>query len=132
MPSKYDKFKLEENLWNIPCATCGAERLYKVRDHLWRAVNKNKDCRACCNTKHRTKPKNKNLPYTKGKLLTWGKKVKERDCCCQKCGATENLEAHHLFNKALMPELALCLENGIALCSTCHRELHSIIGKARA
>ena len=127
--SVYNDYKIAESKWNLPCPKCGADRIYDSYKHLKR--NSKKTCRRCSQLGKRY-PKNKELPFTKGALTTWAKQIKKRDCCCQKCGATENLEAHHLFNKALMPELGLCLGNGIALCNPCHRELHSIIGKPRA
>lgn len=130
--SVYDCYKLEEGKWNVPCFTCGAERFYTEYTHVGRAVRKHRDCKSCSNSKHRTKPENINLPYTRGKLLFWARQVKERDGCCQMCGSTENLEAHHLVPKALIPDYALVLGNGIALCNSCHKDIHKEIGKPRS
>ena len=67
--------------------------------------------------------------FYRGRLRTWARRVIKRDCCCQKCKSTEDLHAHHLLPKALLPDLAYELGNGIALCSSCHYELHQMIGK---
>jgi len=57
-------------------------------------------------------------------LKTWGRKVKQRDGHCYICLSTEKLEAHHILHKASFPDLANDLENGVALCHTCHIDLH--------
>lgn len=54
----------------------------------------------------------------------WKRKVKERDKCCQICGATENLVAHHIKSYRYYPELRYDLSNGITLCGDCHKEQH--------
>ena len=54
----------------------------------------------------------------------WKKKVKERDKCCQKCGSTKNLVAHHIKSYKYYPELRTNLSNGITLCDKCHKEEH--------
>jgi len=59
--------------------------------------------------------------------VAWAKRVKERDGCCQKCSSTEDLHAHHLIPKALMPQNAYVVANGITLCKDCHIELHKIL-----
>jgi hypothetical protein len=37
------------------------------------------------------------------------------------CGTVENLEAHHIVPKAVRPDLCAVLENGLTLCTGCHR-----------
>lgn len=55
----------------------------------------------------------------------WAQLVKERDgFTCQKCGDTEDVQAHHIEPVALRPDLADDLDNGITLCTSCHREIH--------
>ena len=39
---------------------------------------------------------------------------------CRKCGATENLAAHHITDRSKMPNGGYCRENGITLCEPCH------------
>ncbi len=63
----------------------------------------------------------------KGRLQMWSVRIRERDGCCQKCGTTDDLHAHHIIPKKLMPNLALVDANGVALCHTCHWELHRIL-----
>jgi len=57
----------------------------------------------------------------------WVRAVKERDKCCQHCGATDDLHAHHIFPRRSHPEQQYNVHNGITLCQTCHFDLHSII-----
>lgn len=57
----------------------------------------------------------------------WAKTVKQLDDNrCVHCGRTERLEAHHIIPKALDPDEANNLENGITLCFWCHRSAHGI------
>jgi len=60
--------------------------------------------------------------YKQNDLRKWRVQVLKRDDHeCQMCGATERLEAHHIRPKALYPDLALQVTNGVALCFVCHR-----------
>ena len=43
---------------------------------------------------------------------------------CAYCGSTEKLEAHHIQKRTTHPELSCDLENGIALCHSCHHKAH--------
>ena len=55
----------------------------------------------------------------------WRESVMERDgYVCQECGATEDLEAHHIKSFAEYPELRYDIDNGITLCHKCHNMLH--------
>ena len=55
----------------------------------------------------------------------WAQLVKERDgFTCQKCGDTGVVQAHHIEPVSLRPDLADDLDNGITLCTSCHREVH--------
>lgn len=54
----------------------------------------------------------------------WRKQVIERDGVCQRCGGNEKLEAHHIKDFALYPFERLELNNGIALCEKCHKQVH--------
>lgn len=58
-------------------------------------------------------------------LTKWSNAVKNRDDNkCVECSSYENLEAHHIREKAVHPELALKLWNGITLCQSCHGRIH--------
>jgi hypothetical protein len=58
-------------------------------------------------------------------LKQWSKKVKTRDNHqCQHCGSVNDLHAHHVKRKAMFPDLALEITNGITLCSLCHAQEH--------
>ena len=54
----------------------------------------------------------------------WKREVKRRDGdACRACGETINLHVHHIKPRSIYPELALELDNGIALCGNCHARL---------
>ena len=129
--------------WFIICPNCNREVKY-TSNRIWnREKRKNrKYCSSCRKewfiknhpTRGKGLPKLQGEEYKKFKidLMNWSRKVKDNcNWTCQKCGSRENLHSHHLIPKALMPEYTLCLANGIALCSPCHKELHKIIGKPR-
>jgi hypothetical protein len=60
----------------------------------------------------------------------WIMAVYERDnYTCKKCGEYGgNLNAHHIEGYADNKELRIELNNGITLCSKCHKKFHSIYG----
>ena len=58
----------------------------------------------------------------------WRKAVYERDnYICRGCGYGKGgiLEAHHILTRAKFPHLIFNIDNGVTLCTTCHRFLHS-------
>lgn len=61
----------------------------------------------------------------------WRKAVFERDCyTCQICGKRGGtLNAHHIKRYRNSIEDRTRLENGITLCTSCHREIHHREGK---
>ncbi len=58
----------------------------------------------------------------------WRKKVIDRDSVCQCCGGEKHLEAHHIFGYKNNPHLRLDVNNGITLCTFCHKKYHSYYG----
>lgn len=54
----------------------------------------------------------------------WRLAVILRDKKCVRCGAIENLQAHHLKSWKHNPELRYDTENGVALCPLCHHAQH--------
>lgn len=63
----------------------------------------------------------------------WRKDVFERDkykcvCCGTNTTRKNRLVAHHILNHYKYPELRIEVNNGITLCSQCHREFHKIYG----
>lgn len=65
-------------------------------------------------------------------LLEWRNEVYERDnYTCQCCGDSKggNLNAHHINAYNWDKEHRVDINNGICICSECHKEFHSIYGK---
>ncbi|WP_098408524.1 HNH endonuclease [Bacillus sp. CX-1] len=63
--------------------------------------------------------------------LKWRADVYERDSyTCQCCGDSKfgNLVAHHVLNYSEHPDLQTDLNNGITLCSVCHKAFHDKYG----
>jgi len=59
----------------------------------------------------------------------WGALVLERDdYTCQRCGTTENLEAHHLEGIYQNPLMSADVDMGITLCDVCHKSVHAEMG----
>lgn len=56
----------------------------------------------------------------------WRKEVLERDYyTCQECSVTgRKMHAHHIKSWNRYPDLRFNLDNGIALCHTCHSRVH--------
>lgn len=55
----------------------------------------------------------------------WRVTVVERDGRCMKCNSVQDLQAHHIKQKATHPELILEVSNGITLCYGCHKKEHA-------
>lgn len=69
---------------------------------------------------------NKEHPRRKqvAELQRWAREVILRDKSCVRCGARENLQAHHVKSYAKHPEQRLDVNNGVALCPLCHHAQH--------
>jgi len=60
----------------------------------------------------------------KDKLTKWSKRVKAIGKC-DICSSTDNLTAHHLWDKKNHPSLIYQDENGVCLCTKCHNAFHN-------
>ena len=142
-------------MWTRDCPKCGKEISYSKKGNLTSAIKNNNVCKSCVRKgKPRSEKTSRKISETlKGKPLSeetrrkmsisrggngkldrkwprhvaWANRVKERDGCCQKCQSTEDLHAHHLIPKSLMPQYYDVDANGITLCQSCHIELHKIL-----
>ncbi|WAX26338.1 hypothetical protein [Ralstonia phage p2110] len=60
------------------------------------------------------------------RVQLWRAAVFERDGHrCIKCGATDQLHAHHRARWVDAPFLRVVVENGVTLCGDCHRDEHA-------
>ena len=58
-------------------------------------------------------------------VRAWRSAVLARDgYACRSCGASEQLEAHHILRWADFPEARVMVDNGMTLCSSCHKAAH--------
>ncbi len=61
-------------------------------------------------------------------LQSWSQLVRNRDYnSCRLCGKPSKI-SHHIIFKKIAPRLSLNLNNGIALCIPCHKEIHKLNG----
>jgi len=70
---------------------------------------------------------------TRQQLADWAYQVIKRDhgrcvCCGTPKKGKKSIQAHHILSKSRHPSFALLLNNGVTLCSPCHRSEHSVNG----
>jgi hypothetical protein len=63
--------------------------------------------------------------------VEWRDAVYKRDnYCCRICSGREGgIKAHHKQNYSMFRELRCDVENGVALCDSCHKKIHERFGK---
>jgi AraC-like DNA-binding protein len=54
----------------------------------------------------------------------WCRDIRKRDNVCKKCGSSEKIACHHILEAKDYPSLVYDITNGIALCQSCHIEIH--------
>ena len=102
------------------------KKMYDI-EKAWRKANPEKV--AAKNKRYLLKLNLMNTKVSDRTMRAWAFQVKERDCwTCRDCGATENLEAHHIYSKTKHPHRILELDNGTTLCEPCHKYEHSTNG----
>lgn len=55
--------------------------------------------------------------------MRWAERILKRDKVCAICESIAT-EAHHIYTSKAWPELRLDRNNGIGLCSPCHRSIY--------
>tara|TARA_R110000868_G_scaffold239931_2_gene494447 strand:+ start:2600 stop:3007 length:408 start_codon:yes stop_codon:yes gene_type:complete len=97
-------------------------------NRTWKKANP--ENKAAENRRYYLKLKLMNAKVSQRTMNAWSAQVRERDCyTCRDCGATENLEAHHIFSKSKHPDRILEIDNGTTLCEPCHKYEHKINGE---
>jgi len=100
------------------CQGCGKVFIDQSRNFPKRQFCSNQ-CRAKA-SRQAVKAKGKR----KWKHRKWSRAVILRDKACARCGARENLQAHHIKSFQRHPELRDDISNGVALCVYCHHSQH--------
>ena len=117
-------------LWRCLCE-CGNEKL-AVSYYLRKGVTRSCGLGSCHNAYNHSltdEDRMKNRDVTEN--LHWRKKVFERDrYMCTMCGDDKggNLNAHHLNGWHTFPKERFDINNGVTLCSSCHRQFHKQYG----
>lgn len=105
------------------CSKCGgSDFYYKIYFHEPNNIMVRLNCRECGHAENL--PHIENLKKRSPSLSTkWREDVLKRDSRrCRICGATKNLEAHHIIPVAADKDAKYIYDrnNGITLCHTCH------------
>ena len=118
----------------VPTASAVQERIRAINnvskgDHnLYCSEKCKQDCPTYKKRKYRSGQKGVN--NRRLDQAAWSKMVKDRDNnTCQRCGAqNEQMYAHHIYPVSINPIESADIDNGITLCYSCHKDMHSIIG----
>ena len=122
----YEKYQVAEGEWNVPCHTCGKDRIINTINNTRRALVLKSQCRSCGQRKPLSEHKGR--PERSGNLA-WSKAVKERgNHKCAICESTDKIEAHHIMYANAWPSQRLDLRNGMVLCNVCHKKHHALNG----
>lgn len=78
------------------------------------------------NPKYKGNRNERNIANGRYEYKQWHKQVLQKDnFTCQKCGKRGGkLEAHHIKEWAIYPELRYDVSNGNAVCVSCHKDIH--------
>ena len=61
-------------------------------------------------------------------LSIWAREIINRDGRCVICGQKQDLEAHHVFKVNPQDKIYYGINNGVALCKSCHNKYHEQFG----
>jgi hypothetical protein len=122
----------------IKCEICGA--IFKKKRYISQ-ITAHDFCSWKCYSEHRRRIglRGSDNPRWKGgrdpergrwsgspEGLGWAAAVLARaGGCCEECGAQEDLHAHHLLGFRECPQARADIENGRALCRSCHTKTHN-------
>lgn len=83
------------------------------------------ECKSACPIYGVQKYIGKKYPQKLSRDMVWVKMVLERDGhTCVKCGATTNLQAHHIIPVSVESIFSADIDNGVTLCKECHEKAH--------
>lgn len=105
-----------------PAKRCVCQKCGKV--FLEEFSRDRKYCTHKCATDALRKPGAQKTRRRGKEHLQWALAVLKRDKKCVRCGAIENLQAHHVEHWKTYPEKRYDVENGATLCVHCHHAQH--------
>jgi len=114
--------------WFIPTKRAVSARYMAINNGGGSRFYCSTECKRSCSIYNRSKyPKGFN---TKRPHQTeWANIVKARDnYTCQICGSKDNLVAHHIDPVVCEPIMSADIDNGVTLCSKCHKKVHNQTG----
>lgn len=68
---------------------------------------------------------------TRPNIISWRRRVIERDGGCRICGTTEKLSAHHKDGWLLAKDKRMDVSNGVTVCFRHHNDFHRQYGKGQ-
>lgn len=106
----------------LPASTC--QCCGKVFTHKHSNLRERKYCSKACAAKAIRGVSKKSNDGRGNDHDKWRLAVILRDKKCMRCGAVDNLQAHHLKTWKSHPELRYEVSNGVSLCPFCHHAQH--------
>lgn len=114
-------------LRNGDIVSCGCLRSEIARHHAEKYLSKLKN-ESHPNWKGGVSPERNRIEKTSVYKIWHESVLSNAKNKCQKCGSSENLETHHIYNFEDYPDLRTEVNNGACLCRKCHKKFHSIYG----
>jgi len=113
--------------WLVPTIDMVCNRIKAINSHGGHRFYCSDKCKQACPVYGQVKyPKGMNPNQSRPHQTEWANIVKARDNhTCQICGSKNNLTAHHIEPVICDPVQSLDIDNGITLCSNCHKRVHS-------
>lgn len=115
--SYYEYFRLKHHFCNSYCFKKGYGEFYKGKRNP--------------NWNHNLTIQERMIKRRYPEYYNWRENVFKRDdYTCQICGDSSggNLNAHHIFSYDEYKDSRIAIDNGITLCTSCHKKFHDMYG----